>query len=100
MSGRKDRWVGVDCDRRDLTRSAQFGGSTSIREDVDVRGTIEIVLLCPVPLTKKKCGPRRGRLRSRSPRYVVIVKELQFNFDIELGLEEGEKSDVVSQCLD
>jgi hypothetical protein len=26
----------------------------------------------------------------------VIVKEPQFNFDMELGLEEGEKSDVVA----
>ena len=29
----------------------------------------------------------------------MIVEELQFDFDIDLGLEEGEKSEVVSQCL-
>ena len=29
----------------------------------------------------------------------MIVEELQFNFDIELGLEGGEKLDAVSQCL-
>jgi hypothetical protein len=29
-----------------------------------------------------------------------MVKELQFDFDIDLGLEEGENSDVVSQRLD
>ncbi|KIJ97378.1 hypothetical protein K443DRAFT_105801, partial [Laccaria amethystina LaAM-08-1] len=54
----------------------------------------------PCPTNKKRLNPRRRRLRSRSSRIVVIVEELQFNFDIELGLEEGEKSDVVSQCLD
>lgn len=36
-------------------------------------------------------------LHSRSSQIVVIVKELQFDF--ELWLEEGEKPDVVSQCL-
>ena len=51
------------------------------------------------PTNEHKLNPRRCRLRSRSSRIVVIVKELQYNFDIELGLEEGEKSDVVSQCL-
>ncbi|KIJ97759.1 hypothetical protein K443DRAFT_105187 [Laccaria amethystina LaAM-08-1] len=48
-------------------------------------------------INKKEFNPRRRRLRSRSSRIAVIV---EFNFDIELGLEEGEKSDVVSQCLD
>ena len=31
---------------------------------------------------------------------MVIVEELQFDFGIELRLQEGEKSDVASQCLD
>ena len=78
------------------SKVCRIWGSTSIRGDEGVRGTIEIV---SVPLTKKS-NPRRRRLHSRSPRIVVIVEELQFNFDIELGFEKGEKSDVVSQCLD
>ena len=65
--------------------SAEFGGSTSIHGDEGVRGTIEIV---SVPL-KKKLNPRRRRLRSLSSRIVVIVEELQFNFDIKMGLEGG-----------
>ncbi|KIJ92217.1 hypothetical protein K443DRAFT_113919, partial [Laccaria amethystina LaAM-08-1] len=39
-------------------------------------------------------------LRSRSSRIVAIVEKLQFDFGIELGHQEGEKSDVVSQCSD
>ncbi|KIK06287.1 hypothetical protein K443DRAFT_89816 [Laccaria amethystina LaAM-08-1] len=45
-------------------------------------------------------SPRSRRLCSRSSRVCAIVKELQFDTGIELGLEGGEKSDVVSQCLD
>ena len=30
---------------------------------------------------------------------MVIVEELQFHFDIKLGLERGEKLDVVPQYL-
>jgi hypothetical protein len=44
--------------------------------------------------------PSQSPSCSHSSRVCAIVKELQFDTDIELGLEEGEKSDVVSQCLD
>ena len=74
------------------SKVCRIWGSTSIHGDEGVRGTIEIV---SVPLTKK-INPRRRRLRSRSSRVVVIVVELQFHFDIEQGLEGGEKLDVVS----
>ena len=36
---------------------------------------------------------------SRSSRIMVVVEEFHLNFDVELGLEEGENSKVVSQCL-
>jgi len=39
-------------------------------------------------------------LHSRSSRVCGVVEELQFDFGIELGLEEGEKSGVILQCLD
>ncbi|KIJ95840.1 hypothetical protein K443DRAFT_65756, partial [Laccaria amethystina LaAM-08-1] len=50
------------------------------------------------PPTKKNSTLDAGR--SRSSRVYAMVKELQFDFDIDLGLEEGENSDVVSQRLD
>jgi hypothetical protein len=50
--------------------------------------------LSPVP-PPKKLKP----LRSRSSRVCAIIK-LQFDFSIDLGLEEGENLNVVSQFLD
>ena len=48
---KKERWVGMDCGRRDLTGlSAGLAGLTSIRGDVDVRGTVKIVFF---PTTRK-----------------------------------------------
>ena len=80
-------------------RSAGFGGSTSIRGDVDVRETFEIVLRLLSHQQNKRINTRR-HLRSRSSRIMKIVKELPFNVSIGIRLEENEKSDVVSQCLD
>ena len=41
---KKERWVGMGCSRRDLTGlTARLDGLTSIRGDVDVRGTVKIV---------------------------------------------------------
>ncbi|KIJ94677.1 hypothetical protein K443DRAFT_110020, partial [Laccaria amethystina LaAM-08-1] len=37
-------------------------------------------------------------LRACSSRIVAVVKELQFDSGIDIGLEEGEKSDIVPQC--
>ncbi|KIJ94664.1 hypothetical protein K443DRAFT_29551, partial [Laccaria amethystina LaAM-08-1] len=52
---------------------------------------------CP---TTKKTSTLAAPLRSRSSLFCATVEELQFDFSIELGLEEGEMPDVISQCLD
>lgn len=74
-------------------RSAEFEGSTSMSG-----GTIDRLLTSSVPPTKENstlAAPPRC-----SSRLVTIVKELQFNVSIDIGLEEGEKSNIVSQRLD
>ena len=68
--GREGRWVGVDCGRIDLKGCHLLS---------------LIVFLFPFPTTIK---PQPSPTPS------------SFTFGIELGLQEGEKSDVASQCLD
>ena len=84
-------------------RSDEFEGMISVREDVDVHGAIDIVflllLIAPSVPPLKKTSTLGAPLHSRSSRIVAIVKELQFDFGIDLGLKESEKPDVVLQCL-
>ncbi|KIJ91587.1 hypothetical protein K443DRAFT_477771 [Laccaria amethystina LaAM-08-1] len=96
-----ERWAGVNYGERDLrVRSAGFQRSTSIRGEVYVRGTIEIVFLRLLSHQQKKLNPRRRHLRARSSRIVAVVKGLQFDSGIDIGLEEeGENPDVIPQCL-
>ena len=76
----------------------------SMRGDVDVRGTVEIafLLLLAVPTVPppEKTSALAVPLHSRSLQIVTIVKELRFNISIDIDFVEGEKSEVVSQCLD
>ncbi|KIK02817.1 hypothetical protein K443DRAFT_507914 [Laccaria amethystina LaAM-08-1] len=59
----------------------------------------KFLLTSLVPPPKKKLNSARRRLPSRSSRVCAIVEEFQFDFGVGLGLEEGEESDVVLQCL-
>lgn len=74
---KKERWVGVNWDRRELI---------SILGDVHVRGTFEVVFLlfltAPASLHQRKpsTSPRSSRIEA-------TVKELKFDFGTELGLE-------------
>ena len=66
--------------------------------NVDVRETIEIacLLLLTVPSVPppEKTSTLAVLLRSRSSEIVTIVKELRINISIDIGFEEGEKSDL------
>ena len=89
----------VDCSRRDF-----IGKIWGLEELISISGNVaagpsrsSAYISCP---TNKKNSTLATPLHSRSSRIVTIVKELQFDFSIDIGLEEGAKSDVVSQCLD
>ena len=71
----------MDCGRRDFT--------------YDLEIMFLLLLTVPsVPPPKKNLNIAAPH-RSRSSRVCATVEELQFDFCIELGLEEGEKLDVL-----
>ena len=76
-------------------RSSEFEASTT---SVDVLVTARVFAYFSCPTTTKTSI--LAVFRSRSSRVSAIVEEFQFDFGIELGLEQGEKSDVVSQRLE
>ena len=87
----------MDCGRRGF-----IGKIWGLKELLSIRGNIaggpsrsSAYVSCP---TNKKNSTVAASLHSRSSRIVTIVKELQFDFGIDIGLEEGSKSDVVSEC--
>ena len=71
-------------------RTAEFEGIISIRGDVDVSGTIEVIFLRL--LSYQKNSTLAAPLRPSSSQIVTIVKELQFNVSIDIKLEKGESS--------
>ena len=58
-----------------------------------------LLLTVPSAPPPKKTATLAAPLHSRSSRIVEIVKELKFDLGVDIGLEESEKPDVVSQCL-
>ena len=97
MSGRRsgDRLAWIVVGETLLVRFAELEGLISIREDKDVHGSCT-----QYPTTKKTLNLGRHPLRSRSSRVFAIVKELQFDFGIQFGREQGKKPDVASQYWD
>lgn len=75
-----------------------------MRGEVDVRGTIEIVLLLlptvPSVPPPEKTSTLAVPFRPRSSRIITIVQKLRFNTSINIEFVGGEKLYVVSQCLD
>jgi hypothetical protein len=97
VGGRRKGWVGHglwSVGETERVRAAEPEELISIRGEVDVRGTVKNRLLTsPFPPPTRTTTLADAFFVHVPHGLWAIVEELQFDFGIELGHQEGEKSD-------